>query len=73
MRQISFAANWYGVSPENFVLASALANSRSIVEPENEFVCSEQEYDELVAMLSSTANKDAMRKILSIQTPWETD
>jgi len=71
MRQISFAANWYGVSTETFVLASALANARSMVEPENDFVYPEQEYEELVAMLSSPANKDAIRKILSIQTPWE--
>jgi hypothetical protein len=42
-----------------------------MVEPENDFVYPEQEYEELVAMLSSPANKDAIRKILSIQTPWE--
>lgn len=71
LTEIEFAAQWSGVSVENFVLSSGLEAARRIVEPENVFVLSEEEYDVFVGELKKPVDRSRLDKILAIPTPWE--
>ncbi len=71
LREIEFAAQWSGGCVESFVLSSGLEAAREMVEPENVFVLSKEEYDAFAEQIKKPADKSKLEEFLAIPTPWE--